>query len=137
MLSLFAVVSLLVGLIYCWTNRSGHTGFDPYLGFALFAPIFIIGISVRLMTRGRLHAARAAEVTGFIGLVFIPFITELGILQEYEKWAAAGMPERHPYADLLLAGFLLGGFGGSLVVAYIATKQAQQVSAPDRCPPRS
>ena len=129
LLSFIAVVVLLAGMGYCWSNRSGHTAVEPYLGFGFFGPVFAIGLTARLITRGRWLSARVTEVIGFIGLVFILFVTKLGILNQYETWIAEGMPNRHPYADLLLAGFLIGGLGGSLVVAYLATPKAQQVGA--------
>jgi hypothetical protein len=127
LLSSVAVVVLLAGMGYCWSNRSGHTAVEPYLGFWFFGPVFAIGLAARLITGGTWLSARITEVIGFIGLAFLLFVTKLGILNQYETWIAEGMPVRHPYADLLLVGFLVGGLGGSLVVAYRVTPKAQQV----------
>jgi len=131
LISFIALIVLLAAIGYCWTNRSGHTAEDPYLGFAFFGPVFVIGLASRMITRGSWLSARVTEVTGFIGMAFILFVTRLGILNQYEAWIDAGMPNRPPQADLLLAGFLLGGLGGALVVAYLVTPKAQQVVAPN------
>lgn len=125
LLSLIAMIVLLAGVVYCWTNRSGHTGIEPYRGFGFFGPVFAVGLAARLITRGRWLSARVTEVIGFVGMAFILFVTKMGILNQYERWIAAGMPNRHPYADLLLIGFLIGGLGGSLMVAYLATPKAE------------
>jgi hypothetical protein len=129
LLSCVAVVVLLAGMGYCWSNRSGHSAVEPYLGFRFFGPVFAVGLAARLITRGTWLSARITEVIGFIGLVFILFVTKLGILNQYETWIRVGMPNRNPHADLLLAGFLVGGLGGSLAVAYLVTPKAQQAGS--------
>lgn len=129
LISSIALMVLLVGIGYCWSNRSGHTAEDPYLGFGFYGPVFAIGLASRIITHGNWLSARITEVIGFIGLAFILFITKLGILNQYETWITEGMPDRNPYADFLLAGFLVGGLGGSLVVAYLVTPKAQQTGS--------
>jgi hypothetical protein len=124
-----AVVVLLAGMGCCWSNRSGHTAIDPYLGFGFLGPVFAIGLAARLLTRGAWLSARITEVIGFVGLAFILFVTKLGILNPYETWVEAGMPNRNPHADWLLAGFLVGGLGGALVVAWIVTPKPQAGSS--------
>lgn len=124
-LAFAAVAALLAGIVYCWSNRSGHSGFDPMVGLWPFGAVFLIGLMGRMITRGRWLSARFAEVTGFVGMAFVPFVMELGILNQYEAWIAAGMPERNPQADWLLAGFLVGGLGGALVVACLVTPRAE------------
>jgi|TARA_B110000914_G_scaffold18248_1_gene13958 NAD/NADP transhydrogenase beta subunit len=131
LLSLAAMVILLACIVYCWTNRSGHTAINPLLALAFFGPVFVIGIVGRMITRGQWLSARCAEVIGFVGMAFIPFVIKFGILNQYETWIAAGMPSRNPQADFLLAGFLVGGLGGVLVIAYLITPKAQQVAAPN------
>lgn len=125
LVSLIGLIILLACIYYSWANRSGHTGVDPLLALNCFVPIFAIGIVGRMVTRGQWLSARCAEVIGLVGMAFVPFVTKLGILNEYETWIAAGMPNRNPYADLLLAGFLVGGLGGVLVIAYLITPKAQ------------
>lgn len=132
LISYIALIVLLAGIGYCWSNRSGHTAEDPYLGFGFFWPVFAIGLASRLISRGRWLSARVTEVIGFVGMAFILFVTKLGILNQYETWIAAGMPNRHPQGDSLLAGFLVGGLGGSLMVAYLVTPKAQQAAGGDR-----
>ena len=127
LISLISLIGLLAAIGYCWLNRSGHTAEYPYLGFAFFGLVFAIGLVSRMITRGRWLSARVTEVLGFVGMAFILFVTRLGILNQYDTWIAAGMPNRHPQSDLLLAGFLIGGLGGSLLVAYLVIpKEAQQ-----------
>ena len=124
LLSLVAIVLLLGGVAYCWSNPSGHTALEPYLGFGFFGPVFAIGLAARVITRGRWLSARVTEVIGFVGMAFILFVTKLGILNQYETWLVAGMPNRHPHSGGLLTGFLIGGLGGAFVVAYLVTPKA-------------
>ncbi len=125
LISCTGLIVLLSGIGYGWSNRSGHTAVEPALGFAFFGPIFAIGLAARLITSGRWLSARVTEVIGFVGMAFILFVTKLGILNQYQTWIDAGMPDRHPQGDLLLAGFLIGGLGGSLMVAYLVTQHAK------------
>jgi hypothetical protein len=123
-LAIAAAGVLLAGVVYCWSNRSGHSGFDPIAGLWPFGVVFFIGLVGRMITRGRWLSARLAEVVGFVGLAFVPFVMELGILNHYEAWIAAGMPDRNPHADWLLAGFVVGGLGGAVAVACLVTPRA-------------
>ena len=50
LLSLAAMVILLACIVYCWTNRSGHTAINPLLALAFFGPVFVIGIVGRMIT---------------------------------------------------------------------------------------
>lgn len=124
-----SLIVLLAAVGYCWQNESGHSGVDPLILLIFFGPVFAGGLVGRLLTRGRLLSARSVEVVGFVGMAFGFFITKLGILNLYEDWIAAGMPERNPNASILLTGFVLGGLGGSLAIAYLITPKAEQDTA--------
>ena len=119
----FALAAGLLGLFaaiaYGWRNDSGHSGIDPFLAIYFFAPIFALGVLGLFLTKGRCLSPRAVVVIGLVGIAFSFFVTNLNILNQYETWIAAGMPERNPYATLLLVGFVVGGLGGSLVIAYL------------------
>ena len=119
-----SLLALLAAVAYCWQNESGHSAEDPLITLTIFAPVFVIGLVGRLITKGRWLSARAVEVVGFVAMAFGVFVSKLGILAQYEDWIAAGMPNRNPNASLLLIGFVLGGLGGSLAVACLVTPKA-------------
>lgn len=119
-----SLVVLLAAIGYCWRNGSGHSGVNPMITVPIFAPVFVFGLVGGLLSKRRCLAAGLTEVTGFVGMVFGVFVSKLGILNQYEDWIAAGMPERNPYAALLLVGFAIGGLGGSLVVAFLMTERS-------------
>ena len=129
--TIFAVslLILLATVAYCWSNRSGHSGIDPLITLAFFGPVFVFGLIGRLLTKGRWMSARFVEIIGFIGIAFAFFVTKLGILNQYEDWIAAGMPERNPNTFLLLAGFVACALGGSLAIGYVITPKAEQGGA--------
>ncbi len=116
---------LLAATAYCWQNYSAHSAVDPFIVIYFFAPIFAIGMLGLFVTRGRCLSPRAVAAIGLVGMAFAFFVTKLSILTQYEDWIAAGMPERNPYATLLLSGFVIGGLGGALAIACLTTPRAE------------
>jgi hypothetical protein len=117
---------LVLGVAYCWHNESGHSGLDPLLTTYLFAPACLVGIAGAFLGREAARPATALAVVALFGMSFGAFISKLNILNGYEEWISAGMPERNPGAGLLLIGFLVGALGLALVIARLTPVRAEQ-----------
>lgn len=120
-----SLLLLLAGINYCLRNDSGHSGTDPFDGIYFFGAVLGLGVLGLILTSGKHLHPRALVATGVVGIAFSFFVTKLGILNQYDSWIAAGMPERNPHSFLLLIGFAIVGVGGSLVVAYLTTPRAE------------
>ena len=137
---LIATTASLVGLLaatgYAWTNQSGHSGIDPSIAPFLFAPACLLGLAGTFSHGASRRHAAALAIIGLEGALFGWFVTGLGILNSYEKWIAAGMPDRNPHAGFLLLAFLLVAIAAAAVaVRLIPSKTAEDSTSPLTEPP--
>lgn len=117
-LSVVTTLVFVMGVGFCYWNQSGHTSFNPYWGLYLFAPVFVLGLMIRTRLRQQSVLSHVAMSSGFCGIVLILLAPHLDMMHQYEHWIAKGMPDRHPYADFLLAGLLFAHLGSTLIYTY-------------------
>ncbi len=122
----FVALAVLVG--YCWQNKSGHSAMDPqWVTFAIFFPLFLIGVIVRWRRPEAKRVANLLSAVGLAGFLFGTFVVGLGILPQYEKWIRNGMPERNPHTELLLSGYLVG----ALLLTWMADRRIRSATDAD------
>lgn len=87
-------LAVLAGLTaYAASNDSGHTGFDPYLLFTLFAPLSLLGTIVWVRdSERRSNQLAGMIITGLLGMALIVILDQTNTLVEYERWLKRGMP---------------------------------------------
>lgn len=87
--------------LYCLSNGSGHSGFEPMAQLPFHGLVAAAGLALWFL-RARLPAVLAV-VMGVLGAGFVVYVDALSIMRGYEQWLAAGMPDRHPQAGPLVA----------------------------------
>jgi hypothetical protein len=83
------VLALLIP--YVWSHDSNHTGFDPWMLLAAFAPTAILGF-VAFRRRANFLGAILACVVGLGGIGYLVYLDRTNRLLQYETWIERGMP---------------------------------------------
>ena len=110
-ISIMVSLCVVVGVLFCYQNRTGHTSLSPYWGLLFFGAASVMGFLVQ-------HRQRWLTLTsGLSGIFLVLLVSQRNILNQYENWIVKGMPDRNPYADFWLTGFLLA-YLGALVFSY-------------------
>jgi hypothetical protein len=91
--SLLGVAAVLAVAAYACSNKSGHTGANPYWSYYLFLPLTLLGLVAFLRAREKKHAVMALAV-GVVGMAYIFLLDSTNTLLEYRKWIQRGMPEK-------------------------------------------
>ena len=94
-LSLLGLVTIAAVLWYLNQNRSGHTGFQPYLLLVAFIPLAVVGATdLVLSTRYKLSrwSGVLAIVVGVSGITLLVYLDMSNTLLPYEEWIRRGMP---------------------------------------------
>lgn len=95
------LVALVIGLLYCLQNTSGHSGVNPIQASLGFLPILGIGIFLLCKPTWR-RAGWVTTVIGVFGLGFGSFVSKLQIMQGYETWLKSGQESSESSIPLLL-----------------------------------
>ena len=116
-----SMLVLLSAVAYCWKNLSGHSSVNPMLLVPAFAPALLLGAATSL-AGGPVRPARSLITIGLFGMALGLLVSKLGILYQYEAWIAAGMPERNPHSQTLLAAFALVAVGATLAIGFAGSR---------------
>lgn len=76
---------------YVFQNRSGHTGFEPWLLSAVFVPSGLLGVCGYFSGASR-RASFVAGIAGLLGLGMLLYFDWGNILLSYDRWIERGMP---------------------------------------------
>jgi hypothetical protein len=93
--ALAGLASMAVIVAYAIQNESGHTGFSPYLGLAVFIPASAVGLFHIYFFPGSgaaRHWAVIALAAGLTGVCLLVYLDLSGTLLEYGVWCDRGMP---------------------------------------------
>jgi hypothetical protein len=115
-ISIIGSIAIIMGVIYCFGNNSGHSGFNPTWGSFIFVPLIAIGAFCLAYSKLNSLSAWISMVISVSGFGFGLFIQHTGIMQLYEVWLSNGMPDSNPHSTLLLVGYFIGTY---LIVAII------------------
>ncbi len=89
-------LAAITGIVaYTVQNDSGHTGFSPYLGLAVFVPVALAGLFQIFFLRTPRAARRwgvIALLAGVIGIALLVYLDKSNTLLEYGDWCSRGMP---------------------------------------------
>ena len=100
---------LLIGILYCWGNTTGHSGFSPSWGSFAFIPFMLFGIYAIAWERTHGHTFLIGAhilFLGIAGVVFGGFIQRYGIMLHYLDWLERGhLPRDDEQARALLSLF--------------------------------
>ncbi len=91
--SIIGSLSLVTLSAYACSNKSGHTGMDPYSFLLLFIPLFVIGLVGLRYQQARKYALTAVGIA-VSGIVLLLVLDRTNTLVEYEAWIDRGMPEK-------------------------------------------
>src|SRR5690348_3965786 len=93
--ALGAVLLIAAIILYTIQNRSGHTGWEPFTSFVVFAPLAAAGGGLFLGRRRWPDVARAsvaALVVGVTGMGLVVWLDQSNRLVQYERWLKRDMP---------------------------------------------
>lgn len=102
------LIALILGVIYCLTNNSGHSSMDPLVGSKFFIPLLMFGILHLILSSGRTISAWLLSLIGTGGAGFGLFIHKMAIMQEYDYWAYRGLEAQNPYSAILVLSYAAG-----------------------------
>lgn len=89
------VVALAIIAGYATLNNSGHTGWEPFTLFILFAPLAVLGATLLVLRKrfaGVVRPSAVALAVGLAGMVLVFYLDRTNRLGQYDRWIQRGMP---------------------------------------------
>jgi uncharacterized membrane protein len=90
-----SIATIVFLLLYSYLNKSGHSGFNPYVALIVFAPSLAFGITNLFTNRNpwkNLWSGIIPTLSGGFGTGLLIFIDKANVLLQYETWIKRGMP---------------------------------------------
>ena len=120
---MLGTVCLILGMVYCALNASGHSGFDPCLGVVPFALLAGVGLGLWAVTQ-RYRLGLVTLLVGLLGAMFCYLVHHLGIMQHYEFWVKNGLQAKSSISGLFISCYAIGT-GVAVALAIFKTRGEQ------------
>lgn len=117
-------IALMMGILLCIQNDSGHSGVDPIRdGSLCFLPIVVIAIICVISTRFKSIISWFSFIIGCSGFGFGFYIHHTGVMQQYNYWLRRGMLDQNSYSLWLLLGYLFAILAALGLVYFVFLKK--------------